>query len=311
MLQLNVGDNALYKSLALAYELSVKGTSTSRVESALWKALEAGLRTDQSQTLVVDGIDYLQGGEAGSLRLLEQLNTTVSKHSKTKCVVFSRPLSSAIPKNYALFSIQPEHTRQDMHYVAEYNFPTTPNFEELSEKNRATLISTLVKGSAGSFGWLLQALEILKVEKTSESTLKKAAALPKTWSQLIDLAIGTIDLKHRDTKSILAWLLAAERPLLVEEVRQLIELDTSNCSRAPRSTRVEDDVSNAIGPFIDIRDGFVRFRHSTIKENLLERAKSVTDFKNAGPFPFNIKEAHYDLTLRCMAYIKICMYLSL
>lgn len=40
MLQLSVGDNTLYKSLALAYELSVKGSPTSQVESALWKALE-------------------------------------------------------------------------------------------------------------------------------------------------------------------------------------------------------------------------------------------------------------------------------
>jgi hypothetical protein len=307
ILQLSAGDNTLYKSLALAYELSVKGSSPAQIESALWKAIEGGLHTDRNQTIVIDGINHLKGGEADGLRLLEQLNSIVSKHSKTKCIVFSRPLASAIPKNYAQFSITKGHTTQDMQFVAEYSLPTTANFESLTEKDRTTLLSTLVTGAAGSFGWLLQALEILKSEKTSESTLKRAGALPKTLPELIELTIGTIDLKHRDTKSILAWLLAAERPLLVGEIRQLIEIDASTCTRAPRSTRVEDDIVHALGPFIDIREGFVRFRHNTIKQNLLQRAEAVPDFKNAGPFPFSIKEAHYDLTLRSVAYIKICM----
>ena len=308
MLQLSVGDNGMYKSLVLAYELSVKGSPTSQIESELWKALEGGLHGDRNQTIVVDGIDHLSSGEAERLRLLEQLNSIVSKHSKTKCVVFSRPLSLPAPKNYALFSIEPEHTAQDMYYIAEYSLPDTPNFESLSEERRSSLISTLATlatGAGGSFGWLVQALEILKTQTTPELTLKAAETLPKTLSDLIELTLKSIDLKHRDTKSIMAWLLVAERPLLTTEVRQLIELDTSTCGRLPRSTRVEDDIVHALGPVVDIRDGFVRFRHTAIKENLLARAIAVTDFKNTGPFPFSIKEAHYDLTIRCLAYIKI------
>ena len=104
----------------------------------------------------------------------------------------------------------------------------------------------------------------------------------------------------------MAWLLSAERPLLVREIRELIELDTSSCSRLPRSSRSEDDIIHALGPLVEIKQGLVRFRHTTIRENLLERAAAVTDFKNTGPFPFSIKEAHYDIVIRCMAYVKIC-----
>lgn len=306
ILQLSVGDNQLYKSLASAYELFVKGNATSQVEGALWKALEGGLRGNRNQIIVIDGIDLLNGGEADSLRLLEQLNSMVSKNSKTKCVIFSRPISSSIPKSFTQLSIEPEQTTQDMHFVTDHSLLTTPNFERLSEKDRASLTSTLVKRAAGSFGWLLQALEILKREEMHESILKSAEALPKTWSELIDVTIGAIDLNNRDTKATLSLLLAAERPLLIGEISQFMELDTSTCTRTPRLTRVEDDAVDTLGQLIDIRDGFVRFRHSTIKENLLHRAKSVKDFKNAGSFPFHIKEAHYDLTLRCVAYIKIC-----
>ncbi|KAL5348657.1 hypothetical protein ACLOAV_006074 [Pseudogymnoascus australis] len=209
--------------------------------------------------------------------------------------------------NFTQLSIKPEQTARDMHFVTEHSLLTTPNFEGLSEKDRASLTSILVKRAAGSFGWLLQALEILKREEMHESIIKSAEALPKTWSELIDVTIGAIDLNQRDTKATLSLLLAAERPLLIGEVNQFMELDTSTCTRTPRLTRVEDDAVDTLVQLIDIRDGFVRFRHSTIKENLLHRAKSVKDFKNAGSFPFHIKEAHYDMTLRCVAYIKICV----
>jgi hypothetical protein len=309
MLQLSVGDNTLYKSLQVAYELSIKGSPVSQVEDALWKALEGGLRSDRNQTIVVDGIDHLKSGESDGLKLLERLHLIASKHSKTKVVVFSRPISKATPKGYTHFSIETANIEQDIQYVAESSLSTLTCLEHLSPKDRTTLTSTLVKSSFGSFGWLNQAIEILKVEKTPESVLKRAGTLPKTLPELLEITIGTLDLKHRDTKSILAWLLAAERPLLLGEVRQLIEVDASTCTRSPRSTRIEDDVVRSIGPLVDIRDGFVRFRHSTIKENILGRALSVTDFKNSGPFPFNIKEAHYDLTIRTLAYIKICKFI--
>lgn len=306
ILQLSVGDNEFYKSLARAYELSVKGGTSSQVEGALWKALQRGLRSDRKQTIVIDGIDLLNGGEADTLGLLEQLNSIVSKNSMTKCVVFSRPLSSSIPKNFVRLAIKPEHTIQDMHYVAEYALFTTSNFKGLSTKNRGSLISSLVKKADGSFGWLFQAFELLKRDTSPESMLNTTKALPKTLSELLDWTIERIDLNDRDIRTILSLLLAAERPLLIGEVGQFMELDISNSTRAPRSTRVEDNSVATLGHLIDIRDGSVRFRHYTIKENLLQRAKSVKDFKNSGSFPFHIKEAHYDLTLRCLAYIKIC-----
>lgn len=306
MLQLNVGDNSLYKSLATAYELSVLGAPISQVEDALWKALEGGLRSDRYQTIVIDGIDQLRGGEVDSLRLLERLHTIVSKHSKTKCIIFSRPVSKALPHHYAHFSIETTHTSRDMSYLTESLLRSITSFETLNPTDRTTIVSKLVQRADGSFGWLVQAFEILKAEKTSESILKRVDAMPKTLPELIDLTVRSVDLKHRDARSILAWMLASERPLLVGEMKQLIEIDISTCTRSPRTSRIEDDIIQTCGPLVDIRDGFVRFRHSTIKQDLLHRAASVTDFKNSGTFPFHIKEAHYDLTIRCLAYVKIC-----
>lgn len=305
MLRLHVDESGFYKSLVVAYELSIKDAPSPQIENALWKAFSDGLLADRNQTIVLDGLDHLTGGDGEKLKLLEQLHAIVSKHSKTKCVVFSRALPQS-PKNYAHFSIELEHTAQDMLSIAEYLTSLTESFENMSEKQRETLISTLVKTAAGSFGWLGHAFEILKIHKTPDLTLKAAGALPHTFPDLVGLSLNSIDLKNRDTKAIMAWLLSAERPLLVREIRELIELDTSSCSRLPRSSRSEDDIIHALGPLVEIKQGLVRFRHTTIRENLLERAAAVTDFKNTGPFPFSIKEAHYDIVIRCMAYVKIC-----
>ena len=308
MLQLNVGDNSLYKSLATAYELSINGAPIAQVEDALWRALEGGLRVDRHQIFVIDGIDQLKDGEPDALRLLDRMHSIVSKHSKTKCITFSRPFSKLPSNNYAHFSIETSNTNRDISYFAESLLSSIVSFETLSLTDRTTIVSTLVQRAGGSFGWLVQAFEILKTENASTSILQRLASLPKTLTELIDITVGLIDLKHRDTKSILAWMLAAERPLLVVEMKQLMEIDTTTCTSAPRKTRIEEDIAHTCGPLVDIRDGFVRFRTPAIKQNLLARATSVTDFKNTGAFPFHIKEAHYDLTIRCLSYVKISTF---
>lgn len=305
VLQLNVGDNSVYKSLATAYKLFIGAAPVTQVEDALWKALEGGLRADRHQTIVVDGVDQLKGGDADGIRLLDRLHAIASKVSKTKVIAFSRPFSKLPPDSYGFFTIETSHTSRDMSYVAESLLPSVVPFETLSPTDRTTILTKLVQHSEGSFGWLVQAFEILKTEKTPEGIIKRVESLPKSLTALIDITISAIDLKHRDTKSILAWMLAAERPLLLVEMKQLMETDISNCMHSPRTTRIEDVVIQTCGPLVDIRDGFVRFKSSSIKQNLFARASSVTDFKNTGAFPFHIKEAHYDLTIRCVAYCKI------
>jgi hypothetical protein len=305
MLQLNVGDNGLYKSLAAAYQLSVRGAPIPQIETALWSALENGLRSDRNQTIVLDGVDRLKGGETEILKLLERLQTIASKHGKTKVIVFSRQLSKPVAQTYAQFQIQNQHIRQDLQYSTELLLSSTSTFDVLNQSDRATVTSKLVQTSDGSFEWIEQVFGILKTETTSAAILKRLDTLPKTLREVLDYSISSVDLKQKDTKSILAWLLASERPLLVSEVRRLIEIDTASVTRAPRATRIEDDIIQSSGPIFDIRDGFVRFKNPSIKQILLERASSVTDFKNTGAFPFHIQEAHYDLTVRLLAYVKI------
>lgn len=307
ILQLSVGNNDLYKSLAHAYELSKKGSTTSQIEHALWTALQAGITSGRNHTIVIDGIDQLKSGESDVTKLLGFLDTIVTKHSKTKVVLFSRALSSSITQKHCHFAITPERTSQDIRYFTESLLSSSPSFEVLSQEDRPTLIAKLAETADGSFEWVVQAVDMLKTETTSASTLKKLETLPKTLDAILTQVISTVDLKQRDAKSLLAWILVSQRPFLLSEIRQLFEIDTANSSRAPRTTRVEDDIVKALGPLVAIHGGFVRFSNPLIKQIFEHRARSVTDFKNTGSFPFNIQEAHYDLCIRSLAYIKMAL----
>ncbi|KAF7889034.1 hypothetical protein EAF00_009334 [Botryotinia globosa] len=119
--------------------------------------------------------------------------------------------------------------------------------------------------------------------------------------------MSSIDFKARDTKSILAWLLASERPLLISEIKQLLEIDIASYQHVSRTARIEDDIAASVGPLIKMDDGFVRFSHDLVKQNITQRSISVVDFKNTGASPFHVEEAHYDLALRSLAYIKASM----
>jgi hypothetical protein len=305
LLQLNVADNDLYKSLAYAYELSKKGSPD--IENALWTAFQAGLTGGQNHTIVIDGIDQLKGGEAAATKLLTHLDSVVAKQNKTKILLFSRTLSNTVTQKHAHFAITPEHTRQDIGYFTNFLLSSSHTLRVLSEEDRPKVNAKITEIANGSFEWVIQAVVLLKTETTSAGILKKLESLPKTLDAIIAQVISTLDLKQRDTKSLLAWMLVSQRPLLVSEIRQLFEIDTANSTRTPRNSRIEDDITKALGSLVTIRDGFVRFASPIFKQVLIQKASSVTDFKNTGAFPFHIQEAHYDLTIRCLTYVKIVL----
>lgn len=202
VLQLSVGDNALYKALTHAYELSIHGKPSPEVENALWQAFELGLRSDRNHTIVLDGLDRLKGGEGDMLAILERVQKIATKNSKTKCVAFSRPVSKA-PSTYAQFFIQNDHTRQDLQFLVESLLASSTAFESLNLKDRTTVTSRVVEQADGSFDYTLQAVEILKTQSTT-SILKNLDGIPKGLQQIWEASIAaTVDLKQRDTKALL------------------------------------------------------------------------------------------------------------
>lgn len=172
-----------------------------------------------------------------------------------------------------------------------------------------TIVQKIAVSANGSFTWADIAVEIIKTEKTVAGITKILDSLPKALKEVINRLVATVDLTTKDSRSVLAWVLAAQRPLLLSEIKKLFEIDFTTMTHSQRFTDIEEDVRHACGGLIDISDGIVRFRSLAIRHHLSDLAASAPDFNNSkdAKFPFHTQEANYDLCLRSLAYVKLVL----
>jgi len=208
-----------------------------------------------------------------------------------------------------MWSVEPEHTQEDIVHVVHERLTAIPSLKSMHRDQKHTIAHKVATSANGLFTWADIAIEIIKTEKTVAGITKILDSLPKTLKEVINKLVATVDLTTKDSRSVLAWMLAAQRPLLLSEIKQLFEIDFTTMTYSERFTDIEQDVRHACGGLIDISDGIVRFRSLAIRHHLSDLAASITDFSNSkdAKFPFHTKEASYDLCLRTLAYVKLVL----
>jgi tetratricopeptide (TPR) repeat protein len=208
-----------------------------------------------------------------------------------------------------MWSVEPEHTREDIVHFVHERLTAIPSLKSMHRDQKHTIAHKVATSANGSFTWADIAIEIIKTEKTVAGMTKILDSLPQTLQEVINKLVATVDMTTKDSRSILAWMLAAQRPLLLGEIKRLFEIDFTTMTYSERFTDIEQDVRHACGGLIDISDGIVRFRSLAIRHHLSHLAASVTDFSNNkdAKFPFHTKEANYDLCLRTLAYVKVVL----
>ena len=70
-------------------------------------------------------------------------------------------------------------------------------------------------------------------------------------------------------------MLAAQRPLLLDEVKQLLQVDCAALQIIERFHDAEEDVRRACGGLVSITDGILRFRSLAIRQHLLDLAATM------------------------------------
>ncbi|KAL0264075.1 hypothetical protein SLS55_000019 [Diplodia seriata] len=291
----SIGDVDLYEQILALKQRPPQDQLA--MEQATWSAIEAGLRHKRTM-LIVDGLDKVVGGEDASVRVLDRLHSITSKSSGTKAIVLSEPLKKAGSHRARLFTIDTKHVHQDMERVLDTT--VSSSFPSLSQKERINLVQRLVSLGDGSFAHAMLLLEMTKREKTLSSMMSALDRAPRTIAECGKKLVDMVDMHQRDTRSTVAWLLAAQRPLTVREIRTLIAVDTAQLTASTRISDAETDLRVALGPLIRIHDGVVRFRFPLIQQQLAELAAA----KDAR-VPFNMQEANYDMVNRCLADVKM------
>ncbi|KAJ6052157.1 hypothetical protein N7499_011539 [Penicillium canescens] len=304
LLDRQIGDAAFLEALDQAIRIASSSTSTKDIEESLWNAALVASKSLRDVTILIDGLSELSSPSDSVPRVLSQLSRLTSHSSGVRAVVLSRPLRCSLPQGTHNFTIEPAHVLGDIKTVISTTLESIGPFNVLKPNDREEILKTIVQKSQGSFIWALMVVSSLTKLRTFPDILSAVQSTPASLSEVFNKLLATINLQDTDTRSLLAWTLASHRPFRVSEVRALFETDTKRMEPVHHIGDTTQDILSAIGTFVTVCDGVISFRYPVLRQHLITVASAVTDFTNNGGFPFHLKEAHYDIVTRCLAYVK-------
>lgn len=298
LLDRRIGREHLLTHINEAIEHAQSGCPASEVEAALWKGFEHAL-DDRKLLILVDGLDQLSSPRIGNPPALETLDRITKSKQNVKAIVLSRPVSDAALK-HCQEHISLEKTHSDgspdiKHFVQDFIYHHA-ELQHLKEAARQEIVEKYAEAAHNSYVVAELLLRQINTDLLAPDILK-ALKPSKTAEELLDRQISLLDSNRPEIKRILSWLVAAERPLALKEIKALLEIDLDGCAYRPFSGDVEKTIRQLCNPLVTVSDGFVSIRHSSVRERLLSH--------KASKFAIDLKDAHQELAVRTMAYVKI------
>jgi hypothetical protein len=298
LLDRRIGNEHLLSHINEAIEHAKSGCSATEVETALWKGLEHAL-DDRKLLILIDGLDQLSSPRIGNPPALEIVDRITKSKKNIKAIVLSRPVSDAALKHcHEHISLEKAHSDGSpdiKHFVQDFVYHRT-ELRHLKDAEQHEIVEKYSEAAHGSF--MLAELLLRQIDTDdSASDILKSLKPSKTAEELLDRQIGRLDSKRPETKHILSWLVAAERPLSLKEIKALLEVDMDGCAYRPFSADVERTVRQLCTPLVTISDGLVSIRHSSVRDRLLSH--------KASKLAIDLRDAHQELATRTMAYVKI------
>lgn len=292
---------AILVEVARAAQGAIDGAGDDAVEASLWRGIRAGLATNIQYMFVVDGIDQIRGGHTNAIACLDRFCEILSEQNTgSKMIAFTRPLSLKTNSNIQQFTLQTSQTKTDLVAYVNKMLTSTANFDTHKGNQLQAAVSAIVARSQGSFSWAEMAVAYAKQQKTLSQAVASVQGLPQSMPELIDFHSNTLDFSQQGTVNIVSWLAAAERPLLVEEIENLLNVDPKGPSYSSNKSSSSYDALNALSPLVMTRDGVVSFAHTCIRDHIIKQAKS-----SGGKSQLNLKDAHYDLLTRCLSSVQL------
>ncbi|KAJ5896855.1 uncharacterized protein N7473_006254 [Penicillium subrubescens] len=292
---------AILVQVAKAAQGALDGAGDVEVEECLWRGIRTGLASNIQYMFVVDGLDQIKGGDGDAIAVLENFTKILTEQNAgSKMIAFTRPLGSKPHStNIEQFMMQTTQTRTDL--VAFVNkMLSASHFDTAKGDQLQSTVAAIVNRSQGSFSWAEMAVEYAKQQRTLAQAVSSVQSLPQPMTELLDFHMKNLDLSQHEAVSIMSWLAASERPLLVEEIEELLRVESKGPSFMSRMSNTEKQWSNALRPLVMTRDGVVSFAHTSIRDHVIGQARAAS-VKS----PLNLKEAHLDLLMRCLGWVQL------
>ncbi|KAB8270434.1 hypothetical protein BDV30DRAFT_250591 [Aspergillus minisclerotigenes] len=297
-------DGDLLRALEHSMSLHSSGASSKSVEDSLWRAINIAVKETGKMMVIVDGVDSLNGDPEVIPRLFHHLQTLVSQSPSIKVIALSRPLHGVPGEAYRI-KIEPSQTAGDVQTVVRNEIESSEVCIGLSLEDREEIEGGIVKKANGCFPIAQLAVGQLSALRTSSDMISLVQKIPSSLQDMLKQTLNSIDLGDWSARSLLAWTIVSHRPLRVQEVRSLLEIDTKRTEVVPRVGNIEGDIRRMFGSFITIENEIISFRSPALRQFLINQAKSAASDSGKGKLPLTMKEAHSDLLTRLLAYVKL------
>ncbi|KAF2727980.1 hypothetical protein EJ04DRAFT_450238 [Polyplosphaeria fusca] len=305
LLNLRVGNMGMYHALSRAYVHCRDAKDAQSYEDHLWHALAETLKhpieDGNDVVVVIDGLDELDTPQPTQAALIENLASATAHGKRVRLVALSSKLSKPSHGKGNVVEISHDDVHDDIHAVALKALAHNHHFHGKPGHEQEHALDRILHSSQGSFLWTILACELLNKEKSPEAFIKALDSLTTSKASTDDLVlkfVTSLELTS-NAKTLLSWLLAAERPLTVEEYRILFSIDIQRCVVSDKGLDVLSTIE-PLRPILSVHDHIVRVRHASIQTALRNLAQH-------GKVQIPLKESETDMMYRALTYARVVL----
>jgi anion-transporting ArsA/GET3 family ATPase len=311
LLNLRIGNMNMYWALFKAYNQCRNSEDVKAYEECLWQALTEALQHPAAGSnelvIVVDGLDEIAESKSASIQAMGGFSSTgllekLAKVTKQGRGVRLITMSSSVKLSSSTMGIQHEITRDDvrddLHAVALRALMHNHHFHSQRALEQEQLLDRIIQSANGSFLRVTLICELLNGQKSPDALSKTMDGFESSKPSVSDLIVSLIKQlnPNNDAKTMLAWVLAAERPLTIDEIHTLFSVDVQQGTVSDKGINV-NEMFRTLEPLFTLHQRIVRFKHPVIHSTLHDLAAS-------GKVPIPLQDSETDLLLRVLAYTK-------
>lgn len=314
LLNLRVGNMGTYFAIFRAYHACRTTGDLKAYEDHLWQALADALAHPISRgndlVIVVDGLDEIAESRSASIQasgaispavLLEKLVNVTNAGHGVRLITLSSSIKMPTSAKGIQHQVTKDDLRDDIHAVALRALVHNHHFSGQRPFDQEQFLDHIIQSSNGSFLYTIIVCQLLNTQKSPEaltSTLDTITSKKPTIQDLI-LQLFTSLSPNNHAKTLVAWILAAERPLTVDEIKTLFTIDVPRSTVHDSGVNV-DETLRILAPLLTVHERIVRFKHPIIHS-------ALHDFAGQNKISIPLKESETDLLSRVLTYAKLTL----
>jgi tetratricopeptide (TPR) repeat protein len=313
LLNLRVGNMGTYNALFRAYHQCRTTEDLNSYEEYLWQALGDVLQHPATGSnelvIVVDGLDEIAESRSASIQadggispaaLLEKLVGVTAQGHSVRLITLSSSMKMPSTAKGSQHQITREDLRDDLHAVALRGLIHNHHFHGQRPYDQEQILDRIIRTSNGSFLYVVMVCEMLNVQKSPDALNKTLESFESSKPSIQDVILKLYNSINptNDAKALLSWVMAAERPLTLDEVRTLFTIDVRG-TISDKGVNINETMKT-LEPLFTINERIVRFKHPIIHA-------ALHDFAAQGKIPISLKDSETDMLLRVLTYSKFIL----